>query len=66
MWKAIFDKVSSGRWLMTVTFTFTACYLAIKGVFPVEAFVGLVTLIANEYFKRTDRPTEKPNGTGTV
>ena len=65
MWKVIFDKVSSGRWIMTVSFTITACYLAIKGIFPVEAFVGLCTLIANEYFKRPDREKEKPSGTGT-
>jgi len=61
------NKVTSGRWLMTVAFTLTSCYLAIKNIFPVEAFVGLVTLIANEYFKRSDRKDEhsKPTGSGS-
>ena len=64
MLKTILDKVMSGRWIMTTAFTFTACYLAIKGIFPVEAFVGLATLIANSYFNRSDREKEKPSGTG--
>ena len=58
----ILGKLFSGRWLMTVAFTTTACYMAIRGVFPVEAFVGLTTLVANNYFTRNDR-VDKVNGT---
>ena len=60
--KEFLTKITSGRWIMTVAFTATSCYLAIKNIFPIEAFVGLVTLIANEYFKRSDRPSETNKG----
>jgi hypothetical protein len=55
------NKLFSGRWLMTVAFTITACYMAVKGMFPVEAFVGLTTLVANNYFTRNDRAKEETN-----
>lgn len=57
--KLVINKCISGRFLMTVAFTITSCVLAVKGTFPVEAFVGLATLIANSYFNR-DRADEAP------
>jgi len=53
------NKLTSGRYLMTAAFTITCCVGFIKGMVQSEAFVGIVVLIANEYFKRSDRPSDK-------
>ena len=46
---------------MAVTFTITGCWMAVKGTIPNEAFIGILTLVVNEYFKRSDRSSEKVN-----
>jgi len=61
--KAVLDKVLSARFLMAVIFTITCCIGFLKGMVQSEAFVGIVVLICNEYFKRTDR--EQPANGGT-
>ena len=57
--ETIISKLTSGRFIMTVAFTLTACYLAIKGLFPMEAFTGIITLVVREYFVRSDRASEQ-------
>ena len=62
----IANKLLSARFLVTIGLTFTACVMAFKGSFPMEAFTGLVTLAVRDYFMR-DRSTDKligdPNAT---
>ena len=59
--EAIVNKVFSGRFIMVVCFTITACYLSAKRIFPMEAFTGIVTLVVREYFVRNDRKNGDPN-----
>ena len=51
----LITKLTSARFLVTIMLSLTACILAFKGQFPMEAFAGLVTLAINSYFVRTDR-----------
>lgn len=44
---------------MTVAFSITTCWLAIKGIFPMEAFTGIITLVVQSYFTRSDREPDK-------
>ena len=55
----ILKKITSARFLVTVGLTFTACIMAFKGSFPMEAFTGLVTLAVRDYFMRDDRKKEE-------
>lgn len=55
----VVSKTFSARFLCTVLFTCTACLLAWKGTFPMEAFAALVTLVVNSYFIRNDREANK-------
>lgn len=52
MLEKIITKVTSGKWIMTVSFTFTTCYLAWVGKIPVEVFIPLVTMIVTSYFNK--------------
>ena len=58
--ETIVSKLTSARFVVTIGLVFTACILAYKGSFPMEAFTGLVTLAVRDYFQRTDR--ENQNG----
>ena len=63
------DKMSSGRWIQTVSLTLTYCavilgslYLTAKRIMPLMVFISLfagftpmVVLINEWYFKREDR-----------
>lgn len=55
----ILSKVFSARFLVTIGLTLTACIMAYKGKFPMEAFTGLVTLAVRDYFQR-DRTNDIP------
>jgi hypothetical protein len=50
MLEKVITKVLSGKWIMTVSFTFTTCYLAWTGKIPVDIFVPLTTMIVGAYF----------------
>lgn len=50
MKEKIVMKILSGKWLMTVAFTLTTCYLAWVGKIPVDIFVPLTTMIVGAYF----------------
>ncbi len=68
----ILDKMSSGRWIQTVTLTLTYCivilgclYLTAKKIMQITVFIALfsgftsmVVLINEWYFKREDRKKE--------
>jgi len=73
----IFGKLSSGRWIMSVSFTFTYCLgiigaliLTIMDKMKLETFLAvwagfstMVILINEWYFKREDRKSENGGGT---
>lgn len=59
MLKTIVDKLTSARFVVTIGLVLTACILAFKGSFPMEAFTGLVTLAVRDYFMRDDRKKEE-------
>jgi len=52
MLEKILTKVLSGKWIMTIAFTVTTCYLAWTGAIPAEVFVPLVTVIVMSYFNK--------------
>ena len=55
----ILSKVTSARFIVTVSITFTACILAYVGKFPMEIFASLVILVVKDYFERKDRNNGK-------
>ena len=59
MMNLIANKLTSARFLVTIGLTLTACIMAFKGSFPMEAFTGLVTLAVRDYFQRSDREGDK-------
>lgn len=52
MKEQILKKVLSGKWIMTIAFTTTTCYLAWIGNISAEVFVPLVTMIVTAYFSK--------------
>lgn len=54
----VIEKLFSARFLVTIGLTTTACILAFRGTFPMEAFTGLVTLAVRDYFMRNDRSND--------
>jgi len=56
------NKLLSGRFLMCVVFTITACIGFLREMIPSEIFVPIVVLIANSYFNRNDRKNNGENG----
>ena len=51
----ISDKILSGRLIMVVAFTGTVCAGFLKGLISADAFLPLMVLIAEWYFRREDR-----------
>lgn len=41
--------------ILSIMFSVTTCYLAIKGVISIEAFVGLTASIITYYFNKDKR-----------
>ena len=54
------NKLLSGRSIMVVGFTITACVGFLTGKLSGEAFLPVVILIAEWYFRR-DRDVKKPD-----
>jgi len=48
-------KILSARWIMTISLTWSLCWGFIKGLVPPEAFIPIVLLCCEWYFKREDR-----------
>jgi len=49
------EKLLSGRFLLTIICGFTFAYLACKKILPNEAVVGIILLVFQAYFYRSDR-----------
>ena len=62
MLKDITDKVTSARSLVVVMLVATLCYGFIVKIVPPEAFIPIVLVAVDWYFKRSDRR----NGNGNV
>lgn len=50
MLEKVINKLMSGKFLMTVAFTVTTCYLAWVGKIEAKDFVMLATMIVSAYF----------------
>lgn len=69
----MFKKLTSGRWIQTVLFTFTYCIailffcvMTVKKIITTETlmaiwagFAAIVALVTSWYFERKDRGNEK-------
>ena len=60
MTEHIFNKISSGRWILTVIGGGVFAYVAITGMLPKEATASILTAIFMSYFQRSDRSNDKP------
>ena len=56
----IVNKLLSGRFILTVVGGFTFAYLACKRILPNEASMGILILIFEAYFHRSDRDSGTP------
>lgn len=50
----IFKKLLSLKSILSLMLVGTTCYLAIKGVISIEAFMGLVMAVVTYYFTRKE------------
>lgn len=49
------DKLSSGRFLLTVACAGVFAYCSIGKIMPVDAIVSIITMVFISYFNRSDR-----------
>ena len=59
----IVEKLTSGRWLLTLAAIYVWIHGTISGLLSAEFSGGLLVLVTKEYFDRKDRPTQKEEGT---
>lgn len=59
----LLDKATSGRFIMVVIFSLTMCKAFLDGSISSDAFLPVMILIAEWYFKRSDRNGEKTEKT---
>jgi hypothetical protein len=57
--REIIAKLTSGRFILTVICGLTFAYLACKKILPNEATMGVIILVFEAYFHRSDRTNEK-------
>lgn len=55
----IITKFSSARFIMVLAFTFTTCYLAIKGEISGESLMGIYGSIVGFYFSKSRENNNK-------
>lgn len=60
----ILDKATSGRFIMVVLFSLTMCKAFLDGSISSDAFLPVMILIAEWYFKRSDRTGENQENGG--
>ena len=53
----VFNKISSGRWILTVIGGGVFAYVSITGMLDKQAVASILTAIFMSYFQRTDRLT---------
>lgn len=61
MWQKVLEKLTSGRFLLTLTSCFVFCFMVVHRVMDKNDVVQLVMLIATFYFMRNDR-NQPPQG----
>lgn len=59
MKQLIAEKLTSGRWILTVIIGLTFAYVSIRGRIPSEAVIGVIVMVIRDYFSRQDRPKEE-------
>ena len=57
-WAELFNKLMSGRWLLTVACALAFGYSVWKRVLPPEAISAIITMVFVSYFERHDRKKE--------
>lgn len=58
----LLDKVTSGRFLLTVICGLTFAYLAATGKFEAAAVAAIISAVFRDYFDRRDRPGPPAGG----
>jgi hypothetical protein len=56
------EKLISGRLFLTIVCGVVFAYCAAKRMLTSEAIIGIITLVVNSYFNRSDRWREQQNG----
>lgn len=59
--KTILEKVTSGRWFMTVCAGITFVWCAVKGLIDSPAVTAIISSVITAYFHRTDRTPKDKN-----
>jgi uncharacterized membrane protein (DUF441 family) len=54
----IIENLLKVKSILSILFSVTTCYLAIKGVISIEAFIGLTASIITYYFNK-DKGSDK-------
>ncbi|GEM_PF-3372398 len=55
MIQRVLDKLTSGRFLLTLTSCYVFCFMVVKRIIDKNDVVQLIMLIATFYFMRNDR-----------
>jgi len=58
MLEHIFAKMSSGRWILTMTCALVFAYGTFAKIIPPDATVSIVSMVFISYFNRPDRGKE--------
>jgi hypothetical protein len=61
MTSRLLGKIFSGRFVMVVVFSLTVCKGFLMGLISSDAFLPVMILIVEWYFKREDRKNGGPN-----
>ena len=62
----IVDKLTSGRFIMTVCVTLTLCILAIMGKISGDDFMKIALVVAYAYFNKKNGSQEKQENNGLI
>jgi hypothetical protein len=55
----ILDKLTSGRWLLSVLMGWAFLYMVVTQTIGAEAALPVILLVVNWYFERRDRKNDK-------
>ena len=58
MLEHIFAKMSSGRWILTMTCAVVFLYGAVNKIIPADAVISIISMVFISYFNRPDRGKE--------
>jgi hypothetical protein len=54
-WQRVIEKLTSGRWLLTIACALVFAVCAIRGTIETDAVVALIGAVFVSYFQRNDR-----------